>query len=67
MTTTFTVVLSAGGTVNIEADEYRFSAVGKEHLKELYLYRDDKDDPVATFPAGSHQGVYRAEFGDLPG
>jgi hypothetical protein len=54
MTTTFTVLLGSQDEVDVEADDY---AVDPE--ERLQLYRDDTDDPVATFRVWT--GIKRAD------
>lgn len=64
--TEYTVVLE-NGTVTVEAGSYRQDNNVSTDGSDLYLYADDGNgvgnDPVATFPAGSWNGVYKFDSG----
>jgi len=59
MTTTYKIP-HLDGVVTAEADEYRQDDDG-----DLYLYRENADDPVAHFPRDHWRGIYREDVADI--
>lgn len=53
-------ILTAHSPIHIEADEYRNDADG-----DLYVYREDENDPVVHVPSHSYIAIFRGEFGTL--
>jgi len=52
--------------VQIEAKTYRQADPRNDKSsvnKTLYLYGEEADDPVATFPAGTWLGIYESDVG----